>query len=682
MKLSYNWIKDYIDLEGITPGELAHALTMSGSEVDSMEDAGGDKVMEMEITSNRPDCLNMIGLAREASAVFDRDLKLPGMTLEANLVDKEIERRECVIEAADLCPFYTARVVSGVSVRACGGEIKEKLSALGMRPVNNIVDITNFCLMETGQPLHAFDLDKIKGGRVYIRKAAKGEKITTIDDVERELEEGMLVIADSSGPVAVAGVMGGKETEVTESTENILLESAYFDPLSIRRTARALGLSSDSSYRFERGVDKASVIPSSDRAASLIIAEAGGKAGLMSVSGQLEAPGKKIEFDITGAERVLGVSLQKARTVRILERLGAEVTEKKEGGLSVKVPSFREDLEREIDLVEEVARVFGYDNIPVTISRFVPSIERKNHSRRVLDRIRRSLPAFGMSEIMSYSLIGQEAAERFKSIVSGEVVLDNPLSEEHKVLTPHLLDGMLKAVSHNLNRQNTDLRLFEIGKIYSRAEGKTPFDEEETFCAAVTGEVDRGWQTDSRPADIFYLKGVVDGMLAPLKLKAEYSPSVIKGLSGAAEIKLSGEKDPIGVIAGVSPRMLKEYNIQQPVFAVQLRLRRVMEKAVLEKHYHSIPKFPFSSRDVSVLCVVDTPAGEIKKVISATGEDLIRDVRLVDIYEGDQVPEGKKSLTYSITYGLDTRTLREEEIEAVHGKIKEALQKDLGVSFR
>ncbi|MFH1552028.1 MAG: phenylalanine--tRNA ligase subunit beta, partial [Candidatus Omnitrophota bacterium] len=363
MKLSYEWLKEYVDIDA-SAEELARGLTMSGSEVGAMHEAEGDTIMDLEITSNRPDCLNIIGLAREASAVFDRSLHLPAMEVPTAAVSGEGPEVQCLVKNKKLCPRYTARVVSGVHVKEAAGNTKKRILALGLRPVNNVVDVTNFCLMETGQPLHAFDLDKIKGGKIIIREAAKGEKIVTIDGVERVLEEGMLVIADSAGPVAIAGIMGGKDTEVTGATKNVLLESAYFDPISIRRTARALGLSSDSSYRFERGVDKGMIKAASDRAATLIADQTSGKiCAFHDVSDLLEEK-TLVEFSIKKAEKILGIALDKEKVKNILEKLGMKLSEEAGGRLLVSVPSFREDLKKEIDLVEEVARIYGYDNIP------------------------------------------------------------------------------------------------------------------------------------------------------------------------------------------------------------------------------------------------------------------------------------------------------------------------------
>jgi len=680
VKLSYEWIKEYVDLN-VSPEELADGLTMSGSEVESMSEEGNDMVMDLEITSNRPDCLSIIGLAREASAVFDEDLKMPdmGVGTETQAGDVKVG---CTIKNPELCPYYTARIIKDINVKGIEGKIKDRISVLGMRPVNNVVDITNYCLIELGQPLHAFDLDKIKDGKVIIRSAKKRERITTIDGVERELQDGMLVIADAERAIAIAGIMGGIDTEVSASTKNILLESAYFDPISIRRTGRALGLSSDSSYRFERGVDKGLVKKASDRAANIIASEAGGKVCDFIESGKIETEKTVIEIDTERIDGLLGVSIGKERIKNILNRLGLSIKEESGNKFKVGVPSFREDLKRDVDLIEELARIYGYGNIPVTINRFVPGVKRKEKPREVEEKIRDTVAALGLNEIMTYSLISDDSVRKFEALSEKAVGLSNPLSEEQKFLTPQLLDGMLKTISWNINRTNKDLELFEIGKIYSHAKGERKYGEESALCIGLTGIMRKTWKEGDKQASLYDLKGIVEALANRLKISLVFQGTKIEGLTSPTEIKLTGEKQMAGFLGGVRTTLLSEYDITQPVFICQLKLGEITEKAVLENRYRSIPRFPFSTRDVSILCDQALPAGDIIKVINDTGEEIVCSVELADVYEGKNIPDGKKSLTYSIQYGLDTRTLTDEEIEAVHEKIKAVLAKKLNVSFR
>ncbi|MCK4852015.1 MAG: phenylalanine--tRNA ligase subunit beta [Candidatus Omnitrophica bacterium] len=687
MKISFEWIKEYVAMDA-GPEEFAHRLTMSGSEVEAIREAGPDKVMELEITPNRPDCLNILGLAREASAVFDTELKAPEIRLPEGVPEQTGPEAGCVIENPDLCPKYTARVITGVDVKPAGKNVRTRIEALGLRSVNNVVDVTNYCLMELGQPLHAFDLDRIKGGRIIVREAKKGEKIVTIDGIERELEPGMLVIADSERPIAIAGVMGGMDTEVSETTENILLESAYFDPGSVRRTARRLGLSTDSSYRFERGVDKGMITGASDRAAALMIKETGGRACGFYEAGALSLEETVIDFDTEKAAVVLGVELEIEWVERVLRRLGMIVTRGEGAGITVEVPSFRVDIKNEIDLTEEVARIFGYDRIPATMPKMFPAAERKEFSRQVKEKICGDLVSFGLSEIMTYSLISDASAGRFPALVRDPVTLRNPLSEEQKVLTPHLVDGMLKAVSWNINRKNRDLMLFEFGKLYSKpaAPGEETdgggYRETPALCIGLTGLARENWLEGKRNVDFYDLKGIVEQVFHGLKIMPEFRAMRIEGIAPCAGTGIKGEKKTTGFLGQVAARLLKEYDIEQDVFVCQLELDNVFKKAVLKNRYHSVPRFPSSVRDISILCERSVTAGDIAGIIAEQGEELIRQVDLIDVYQGGNIPQGKKSLTYSVKYGLDIRTLREEEIEAVHSGIKDALAKQLGVTFR
>ncbi|MFA6636534.1 MAG: phenylalanine--tRNA ligase subunit beta [Candidatus Omnitrophota bacterium] len=679
MKLSYNWIKDYIDID-VTPELLAEKLTMTGSEVGGIEEVNGDFVMELEITSNRPDCLNMLGLAREAAAIFGKDIKMPAVKVIEEYASGKDDTIEFEIRSPHLCPRYTARIIRSVKVRESFGRVSERLTSLGVRKVNNVVDITNFCLMESGQPMHAFDLDKIKGKKIEIRQAQKGEKITTIDGVERELKTDMLVIADKGRPIAIAGVMGGKDTEVTSGTKNILLESAYFDPVSIRRTSRVLGLSSDSSYRFERGVDKSSVKSSSDRAAALILEAAGGKAGLFYDSGPYGEDRKEIEIDAARVSALLGTNVREEEIAGILGRLGMETVPGESGKIKVSVPVFREDISRPADLVEEVARIYGYDRIPDTVPTPAPWSPRKSKERQVNEKIKKTLIAMGLNEIMTYSLISEKSAGVFDGLVKGRIKIMNPLSEEQGILTPHLVDGMLKAAAWNVNRGNKDLMFFETGKIYSRPEKKEEFVEMPVLSVGMTGNVYRNWMEGEKKADIYRLKGVLENMARHIRVEFCFRSDKIEGIKNAAAILMGNVK--IGFLGEVAVDKLEIYGISQDVFVAQIELREVFKNSVLRGRYSPIPKFPSSSRDISVLCDKSVPAADIKVMVEKTGAGMVENVDITDMYEGKQIPSGKKSVTLSVTYGLAARTLTDQEVSEMHSRIKEQLSSKLKVTFR
>ncbi len=681
MKLSYNWLKKYVNVK-ISPEKIAEKLTMSGSEVKATREVGGDVLMDLEITSNRPDCLNIAGLAREVSAVLDKELKIPGGPIAKKDETKGPLGIKCVVKNKRFCPRYTARILGGVNVKGAGEEIKKYLLPLGFREVNNIVDITNYCLMELGQPLHAFDLDKIKGGEIIVREAFPGEKLVTIDGLERELSKGMLIIADSEKPIAIAGVMGGRETEVTERTKNVLLESAYFDPVSVRRTAHRLGISTDSSYRFERGVDKGMIKKASDRAAQLIVKSAGGViCGFYDVGGPIEKE-TTIDFSVMNAEKILGMELEARGVKKIFQRLGIEVVKAGKGKMKVRVPSFREDLSAEIDLVEEIARVSGYGKMPSRTNKIIPALVRKEHSRNVAEKVLKILAEEGLNQIMTYTLISEVAAKKFASGSESLVSLENPLSEEQKFMTPHLLDGMMKTISWNINRKNKDLGLFELGKAYSRASSDGTYLETPTLCVGMTGLLRKNWSEGERAVTFYDVKGALERLFDRLNVPVSFTNRDADDFTGAAAVTAGNPGEEIGVIGEVAANVAKEYGIEQKVYVCQVRMDSVISKAKLWKRYEAVPRFPLSVRDVSILCDKGLSAGEALNVIFGAGEATLKAAELIDVYEGEQLPEGKKSLSLSIKYGMDSRTLTEEEIERAHAWIKEALADKLKVTFR
>ncbi|NQT22060.1 MAG: phenylalanine--tRNA ligase subunit beta, partial [Candidatus Omnitrophica bacterium] len=442
MKASLSWLKDYVDIK-LPADNLANILTMAGIPAEHVEKVGNDWCLEFEITANRSDCLSIIGIAREIAAITGKKLKLPkDLKRMAGKKALSSQRLQINIKDKKLCPRYTGRIITGIKVVPSPKWMQEKLVSVGLRPVNNIVDITNFLLMETGQPMHAFDLDKIKGN-IEIRKALKGETIKTIDGINQTLEEGMLLIADDKSPIAVAGVMGGIDTEVSRETKNILLESAYFDPISVRRTSRKLKLASESSYRFERKVDFEMVMPASDRAALMINTLAGGKIGKLIDSGSKAVSPISIKFNPEKANVLLGLDIPLKKQKDILKSLDFGVQGKK-NILKVKVPSFRRDISQEVDITEEIVRIYGYDKISLTIPKMVGHSKLTDKSDIVKAEIRKYLSSMGLNEIITYNLISEEMLKGFSTGESSIVRLVNPLSREQGILTESLIPGILK----------------------------------------------------------------------------------------------------------------------------------------------------------------------------------------------------------------------------------------------
>ena len=676
VKITYNWLKDYVDIK-LSPEKLAHSLTMAGSEVKAIEKKAGDYVFEIEITPNRADCLSVVGIAREVAAITGKKLKMRKSTVHGpqSTAGVSIE-----IKDKKLCPRYSGRVIEDIKVGPAPTWMQERLKFMDLRPVNNIVDITNYCLFETGQPMHAFDLAKIRGAKIIVRRAEKGEKITTIDGVERELSPDMLIIADAQRPVAIAGVMGGLDTEVGPSTKNILLESAYFDPVSVRRTSRKLGLRSESSYRFERSVDLEAIADASNRAAVLISSFAGGKACVLVDKGakKLKAT-KSISFDVKKASGFLGVNINAAKTKSIFKSLDLKASGSK-NLLKVKVPSFRPDLNREVDLVEELARIYGYDNIPTTIPEMVPQPKRKDFSRIVQEKIRQMLIAGGLTEVVTYSLISKDSLKKFSKIEKETIDIVNPLSAEQEAMRPTILIGALGAILWNLNRKVENLKIFEQGNIYFK-EGK---GHKETLNLAIllTGNVVDTWR-NKRKADFFGIKGIVETLLNRLGVEGiEFAAQRLPYYSPqeSADVKIGGET--VGVAGKVKTDILNNFDIKQDVYAAELDVDKLLSHAKLDKYFEPLPRYPSVKRDISVLLDRRVPSNKIIAAIKALGIQSIARVEVFDEYHGKQVPEDKKSLSFSILYRDKARTLTDQEVEEIHSRVKEALTSQFSAQFR
>ncbi|MFA6078422.1 MAG: phenylalanine--tRNA ligase subunit beta [Candidatus Omnitrophota bacterium] len=677
MLISYNWLKEYVGVEQPVE-ELAELFTMSGLSVASITDFLSDRIIEIEVTSNRPDWLSVIGVARELSAITGEKLKVPAVK-----DDPARGQGSIAIEIHDkkLCPRYTARIIRNVKIGESPDWLKMRIESVGLRPVNNIVDVTNFCLFETGEPMHAFDLDKISGGKIIVRKAKKGEKIVTIDGIERTLDDTVLVIADAEKPVAVAGIMGGLNTEVNYSTKNILLEAASFDGVSIRRAARKLGISTDSSYRFERKIDEENIPYSSARAADIICGLAGGEREAMTDIRAGAASKKTINLKYSHLDKVLGLQVPRAEVKRTLGSLGLGAVESADG-LSLSIPSFRSDLENEIDLVEEVSRIYGYGKIPSTIPAIAEQPTRRESTMAVEDHIRRSLTAAGAYEIMTYSLLSRRAFED-GNIEPGSIAqIRNPLSAEQEVMRPSLVAGMLGAMAWNMNRKTKDLKLFELGNVYIKEEGDK-FAERKTLAIGMTGVDRQSWADGTKACDFYVLKGALENLLGSLGIDSfSMIPSEDKRYSPAsrAQIEIGGET--VGVIGEVGRSTASAFDIKEKVFVCEVCVDRIAKHSNLEKHFRELPKYPSVSRDISVIAGKDIKNNDIILTAKKAAGPLLKEIALIDRYAGKQIPEGKASLTYRLEYQDPKKTLEDKEVSDVHGKVLSALEKNLGLKQR
>jgi phenylalanyl-tRNA synthetase beta chain len=556
---------------------------------------------------------------------------------------------------------------------------------MGVRSVNNIVDITNYALFELGQPLHAFDLDKLDQKRIVVRRAKKGESIVTIDGINRTLSQNILVIADANKPVAVAGIMGGKDTEITDSTKNILIESACFDPVVIRKACRELGLASESSYRFERGVDQGMIFASSVRAQELVKEMAGGKvAGKISDVGSGIEKEKEITLSLDEVPRILGVDVGQEKIKDIFKKLNLNPVKKK-NNISVTIPSYRTDLNKDIDLIEEIARLYGYDSIPARLPSFTPHKTYQLEKKTIFleNEIRNILCGIGLNEIMTYSLISRDTVERLGIPLDNLVSLKNPMSSQQEVMRPSLLSEMLEVLNWNLNRKNTLLQLFEINKVYIMNKEKGQADEKMQLSIGICGSKPGNWKEKPRDLDFFDLKGVVEILLDSLgvsgyKIEKLAHPSLKENMSAA--ISMSG--NVCGAFGEVKEDVARKFDIKRKVYAAEISLDELLIHANLKKAFTALPKYPSIKRDIAILLDDTINASGIYDVIKEEARELVKSVDVFDLYKGQQIQEGKKSLAYTIEYRSDERTLNDKEVNDIHKKVQDALTKRLGAQIR
>lgn len=683
MRISYEWLKEYVDVR-LPPQELAERLSMAGLSVESIVQAGVDSFLEIEITSNRPDWLSLIGVGREVAALTGGRLKVPQVHIK-----QSVGRQANIpirIDDRDLCPRYTGRIITDVSIAHSPAWLKTRVEAMAQRSVNNVVDITNFCLFETGEPMHAFDLDKIAGKELIVRRATKGEKIITIDGVERTLDNDTLIIADSQKPIAIAGVMGGRDTEVTAATKNILLEAAYFDPLSVRRTSRKLGLSTESSYRFERRVDIENIVCSSDRATALIADIAGGKVGELTDIGKPHKSEKTIEIRFKRMNDILGLDMDSSKAMSILHALGLETKNSSKDGASMKAPSFRYDLQNEVDLIEEISRVYGYDRIGQTIPAIVEQPVRLPDHMVVCRAIRQALASFGADEVMTYSLLNRDLLEAVHCVDKGVAEVRNPISNEQEVMRPTLVIGMLNAIRWNINRKARDLRIFELGNIYHKdghGAAGAEFAESLSLCIGLTGHVSSGWVGGSREANFFDLKGVVESLLGRLGV-ADVSVKELKHalFSAGASAQIEIGHDTVGVMGHVEPAILDAFDIKNTVYLATICVEGLLKHIRMEKRFKELAKYPSVVRDISLIVDTSLTNENVLSVIKNAGGALLVSIALIDRYVGKQIPQGKASLTYRLEYQDTTKTLEDKDIAAVHSKILAELESACAAKLR
>jgi phenylalanyl-tRNA synthetase beta chain len=648
-----------------------------------------DSVLELEITPNRPDCLSMAGVAREVGAILGKEAIVPGSSPEESgeLVADSVA---VTIEDPELCPRYTARLIRGVTIGPSPEWLAEKIVACGQRPVNNIVDITNYVMFELGQPLHAFDAQTIAAdddgkSAIIVRRAEAGEKLTTLDGQERTLTDEMLLICDPSGPIALAGVMGGATTEVSEGTVDILLESASFDSDRTSHTSRSLGLISEASMRFERGVDPNGCVAAVDRAADLMGQICGGAVASGVVDEHpLPTEPLQLELRVGKLNAVLGTQIDSAEVTGILSALGFGV--QGEGELAVTVPTFRPDVTREIDLIEEVVRVWGMDRIEATLPGGRERVGRLAEDQIWHERIGDTMRAAGLNETMTYSFVDPDDLDRMGyELGEGEVLVEllNPMSGEQAVMRRALLPGLLRSVSYNQRRGVADVHLYEMGSAFVTSDGeKLPKEilmvggvlagrwNAPAWNDAIVSPKVPGAALRSPELNFFDGKGVLEALIEDMgvkRFKLEAADYLWLQPGRSAKVLVGGQ--PAGWIGEVHPRALAAFEAEGPVVAFELAVDSLVRSATAVKSYKDIPRFPAVEFDIALVVDQGVAAERVEQSIRSAGGKLLDSVRLFDVYEGEKVGEGKKSLAYSLEYRADDRTLTDEEVRPAHEKL-------------
>ena len=640
----------------------------------------GDSILDLEITPNRPDCLSVIGIAREIAALTSQTVKLPVLDYEEHgpaingMVSVEIAD-------LDLCSRYCASLVQDVKIGPSPAWMQQRLVSCGMRPINNIVDITNYVMLEFGQPLHAFDFRQIGGGKIVVRRAGAGEKLTSLDEVERTLTPDMLVIADNLIPVAIAGVMGGADSEVIDITTSVLLESANFNPTSIRRTSSNLRLRSEASTRFERGISPELTVPALKRATQLIVNLAGGRAARGYVD--VYPAGKEVKpitFDTSWVKRLLGVELPGEVISRTFVSLGFECHSRDDKRLDVVVPYWRMDVKGEADLTEELARIVGYDGVPTTMLSGPLPQQQADPSFELREGLRDRMVQCGFQEVITYSLTSYERLAAIGK-VERPVRVANPLSSDQEYLRTSLLPGLLALLAANQKHEEGGLRFFEIGKIFSSRERDLP-TEDVVLAAVLSGpRTELSWRGDKEFLDFFDAKGVLEAVLGRTGIAAEFKPAGVESLhpGRVANIAVGGSR--IGYLGEVHPVVAERFGLlSQPVAVFQLEIDSLLPLVSRQARYQPVSRFPKSVRDLAIIVDSDVPAGKVAGIISSF--PLVSRLDLFDLYTGKQVPAGKKSLAYRIAYQSTTHTLTDEELESVEKAIVSRLSDELGAVLR
>jgi phenylalanyl-tRNA synthetase beta chain len=683
MKASYNWLKEFVPFD-VPPKELAHTLTMAGFEVEAIEQIDNDVIFDIGITPNRPDCLSIRGIARELSAI----LEIPFTDVRPEITSQKGTGPDVEIIDNDLCFRYSSRLVTGVQPGPSPEWLSKRLESHGIRSTLNIVDITNYVLLEFGQPMHAFDLDMLAGKKIIVKKAGGTAHFSTLDDIERPLHKDILLIWDAEKPVAIAGVMGGRNTEVSGSTVNILLESAFFRPASVRKTSKTLNLSTESSYRFERGIDFNGVTEALDRAAQLTAEIAGGTISEMTDNCPEPFRPQRISFTLKKVQSSIGADVDEPFIINTLNNLGFR-TDRTGEEISVTPPSFRNDVSRDVDIIEEIARIYGYDNIPSTLPTMQMGAAAEQPVRSLIRTIRNSFTGSGYTEVINYSFMNPESLDALKLRNDDRrrnvMYVRNPLRKEEEAMRSTLVPSLLNNIGLNLNRGERSVRFFEVSTVFLASEDKLP-DETVQVAAAYLKDMDSTvWRVDH---DGFYdIKGILENLFEHLKIKdyffdhENYPPEPYLHPGKSCSVIVSGER--IGTLGTLHPAVSGSFDIKGNIHLMEIfGLETLIKKMQMKTTFIPLPKYPYAERDVAVVVDDGVMVASVRNEILGVNSDIIESVNLFDVYKGKPIPKDRKSLAFSIRFRSAERTLTDTEVDELHSRIIKRLEQNLNAELR
>ena len=672
--------KEELGLEKQSDGIWAFEQPMPlGEDVHALLSKEEDYLFDFFITPNRPDCLSVVGIAREIAALTGNTLRLPQVRVQEQTAEKIDDLVSIKIHDPEGCPRYAARIIRGVKLAPSPEWMQRRLEAVGVRPINNIVDITNYVLMELGHPLHAFDLAQIKGPEINVRSSEPGEKFTTLDEKERELPANTVMICDRDRAVAIGGIMGGLNSEVSDTTKDILLESAYFNPERVAFSSKKLGLSTEASQRFERGADPNGVLRALDRAAQLMAELAGGTivTGVYDVYPRPIKP-QEIPFRPERINRVLGSDFSRNEIARVLESIELKIENDR-----VIAPTFRPDLKQEIDLAEEVARLIGFANLPTRKTTEMPYEIPEGKQEKLNFHLRSKLLELGLQEAFTNSMLKEKEAEPFRQ--GQPVRIMNPISDDMTTMRPSLLPGLLKAVTHNVNRNLEDVRFFELGRVFQNYRENQLPEQPYHLAVVITGRRYReSWNAPKETVDFYDIKGYLENFLAKIFLdnyqfilypKATY-------LSAEECIAVEADGEILGVCGRIQPDVLKAFDLEKPVYGFELNVDKLAERIGFDRSYQAISRFPYSERDLALVLDDDIHAADVLDFIRKISGNLLYQLDVFDVYRGDKIPAGKKSLAIRMRFQSHERTLSDKEVDKLFNKIIQQSQKKFNARLR